>query len=224
MNPIRILLFLLAATPAWPAVAEPMAGKPASAETMAGKTAPGHDFYICAATNRNYVVGSVIVTINGVFRHEANGEWTHLGNNDTTVGALSFDPRDPVHVFYIAAINGCWRTLDGGNGAARQTGMLTAEPEICVDPNALIISALPDGIIVTADRGLDFADGKRPAARGKYRRPLPWTGRRPAGYWPVARRGSISRKMPRSPGGGYSRRKTHHGSSSSRRPLPSGWP
>ena len=145
MKSIRLLLFLLATTPAWPASAEPMAGRPA----------PTHDFYICAATNRNYVVGSVIVTINGVFRHEANGDWLHLGNNDTTISALSFDPRDH-GVFYLAAINGCWRTLDGGATWRCTTDWDVTEPkDVCVDPNAPdhVYLALPDGIIVTADRG-----------------------------------------------------------------------
>ncbi len=117
--------------------------------------AAGHDFYICAATNRNYVVGSVIVTINGVFRREANGEWTHLGNNDVTVTALSFDPRDH-NVFYVAAINGCWRTLDGGKTWRCTTSWdMTELKDLDVDPNAPdhVYIALPDGIAVSPDRG-----------------------------------------------------------------------
>jgi len=121
----------------------------------ASALAAGHDFYICAVTNRNYVVGSTIVTINGVFRHEPNGEWLHLGNNDTSIVGLSFDPRDH-RVFYVASINGCWRTLDGGQTWRCTTSWDMTEPrDVCVDPNAPdhVFLALPDGIAVSPDRG-----------------------------------------------------------------------
>ena len=133
MNPIRFLLPLLVAT------------------TLAS----GHDFYITATTNRNFVVGSVITTVNGVFRHEANGEWLHIGDNDTTIGGLSFDPRDH-RVFYTAAINGCWRTLDGGETRRCTTSWdMTEIKDVCVDPNSPdhVYIALPDGIAVSPDRG-----------------------------------------------------------------------
>ena len=125
------------------------------ADKTAGTPAAGHDFYICAATNRNYVVGSVITTINGVFRREANGEWTHLGNNDTSISSLSFDPRDH-RIFYVSSINGCWRTLDGGQSWRCCTSWDMTEPkDVCVDPNAPdnVYLALPDGIAVSPDRG-----------------------------------------------------------------------
>lgn len=121
----------------------------------ASALAAGHDFYICAVTNRNYVVGSTIVTINGVFRHEANGEWGHLGNNDTSIVSLSFDPRDH-QVYYVASINGCWRTLDGGaNWRCTTSWDMTEAKDVCVDPNASdhVYLALPDGIAVSPDRG-----------------------------------------------------------------------
>lgn len=134
MNPIRLLLLLLVANTA---------------------LASGHDFYITATTNRNFVVGSTITTINGVFRREANGEWLHIGDNDTTIGGLSFDPRDH-RVFYTAAINGCWRTLDGGETRRCTTSWdMTEIKDVCVDPNAPdhVYIALPDGIAVSPDRG-----------------------------------------------------------------------
>lgn len=134
MNPIRLLLALLVTTPA---------------------LAAGHDFYICAATNKNYVIGSTIVTINGVFRHEANGDWTHLGNNDTSIEGLSFDPRDH-QVAYTAAINGAWRTRDGGKSWRFLTSWdFTEAKDVRVDPNTPdhIYLALPDGIAVSSDRG-----------------------------------------------------------------------
>ena len=134
MNLIRCLLFLLLTSTA---------------------LASTHDFYICAATNKNYVIGSTIVTINGIFRHEANGDWTHIGNNDTSVGGLSFDPRDH-RVFYMAALNGCWRTLDGGETWRCTTSWDFTEPrDVLVDPFTpdRVYLALPDGIAVSPDRG-----------------------------------------------------------------------
>lgn len=151
MKPIRtVLLFLVAAATA---------------------LAAGHDFYICAATNRNYVVGSVIVTINGVFRYEANGDWLHIGINDTSLVGLSFDPRDH-RVFYAASINGCWRTLDGGATWRCATSWDMTEPkDVCVDPNAPdhVYLALPDGIAVSPDRGATWPRMENGLPdRGKY--------------------------------------------------------
>jgi photosystem II stability/assembly factor-like uncharacterized protein len=134
MNPIRFLLPLLVATTA---------------------LASGHDFYIAATTNKNYVVGSVITTINGVFRHEANGDWTHIGNNDTSVECVAFDPRDH-RVFYTATINGCWRTLDGGQtGRCTTSWDMTEVRDVAVDPHSPdhVYIGLPDGIAVSPDRG-----------------------------------------------------------------------
>lgn len=134
MHLLRLLLPLLIATPA---------------------LAAGHDFYITAATNKNFVVGSVITTVNGIFRRDATGEWQHIGNNDTSTGGLSFDPRDH-NVYYAAAINGLWRTFDGGQSWRCTTSWdMTEIKDVCVDPNSPdhVYIALPDGIAVSPDRG-----------------------------------------------------------------------
>ena len=57
--------------------------------------APAYDFFVCANINRNYVIGSKIVTTNGIFQRDAAGEWQHLGYNDTGISALAFDPPPP---------------------------------------------------------------------------------------------------------------------------------
>jgi photosystem II stability/assembly factor-like uncharacterized protein len=143
MKFFRPVLFLLATTPGWAASAAPAPAPPA------------HEFYICASTTKNYLVGSVVTTINGVFRHETNGDWTHLGNNDVSVAALAFDPRDH-NVYYAASINGCWRSLDGGKSSRCTTSWDVTEPkDVCVDPNAPdhVYLATPDGIAVSSNRG-----------------------------------------------------------------------
>ena len=67
--------------------------------------------------------------------------WTHIGNNDVSVSALAFDPRNH-DVYYTAAINGCWRTMDGGKSWRCTTSWDATEPkDVCVDPNAPAFSA-----------------------------------------------------------------------------------
>jgi photosystem II stability/assembly factor-like uncharacterized protein len=133
--------------------------------------AAGHDFYITAATNKNFVVGSVITTVNGVFRHEANDDWTHIGNNDTSLLGLDFDPRNR-DIFYVAGINGVWRTLDGGKTWRCCTSWDMTEPkEVSVDPHApdTVYLALPDGIAVSPDRGQTWPRRENGLPeRGKY--------------------------------------------------------
>ena len=73
---------------------------------MAG--APAYDFFICANVNRNYVIGSKIVTTNGLFQRDpAANEWKHFGYNDTTISAVAFDPRDR-DIIYTTKLNGIW--------------------------------------------------------------------------------------------------------------------
>ena len=38
-----------------------------------------HDFYVCAAVNKNYVIGSKIVTTSGLHRNDESGKWEHIG-------------------------------------------------------------------------------------------------------------------------------------------------
>lgn len=116
---------------------------------------PTHDVFICAVVNKNYVIGSTIVTTNGVFRLTEAGEWAHVSFNDTTIVSIDWDPRDP-NVFYLASLNGCWRTRDGGQTWRITTGWDITEPrEVVVDPNAPdhVYLALPDGVAVSRDRG-----------------------------------------------------------------------
>lgn len=130
-----------------------------------------YDFYICANINRNYVIGSTIVTTNGVFQRTDAGEWQHLGYNDTGLTAVAFDPRDR-NVMYTSALNGLWRTLDGGQTWRMCNGWdMTEGREVAVDPNAPdhVYLAITDGIAVSTDRGQTIVRKENGLpARGKY--------------------------------------------------------
>lgn len=130
-----------------------------------------YDFYICANINRNYVIGSTIVTTNGVFQRTDVGEWQHLGYNDTSLTAVAFDPRDR-NVMYTSALNGLWRTLDGGQTWRMCNGWdMTEGREVAVDPNAPdhVYLAITDGIAVSTDRGQTLVRKENGLpARGKY--------------------------------------------------------
>jgi photosystem II stability/assembly factor-like uncharacterized protein len=143
----------------------------AASPGVAAVTAAPHDLYLCAAVNKGYVIGSTIVTTNGLFRHTADGQWEHFGHNDTTIRGAAFDPRDH-RVIYTNANNGCWRTLDGGKTWRITTSWDMTEPlDVQVDPNApdTVYLALPDGLAVSTDRAQTWQrreDGL--PARGKY--------------------------------------------------------
>jgi hypothetical protein len=137
--------------------------------------AAGYDFFVGASITRNYVIGSKIVTINGVFRRDAAGEWQHIGYNDTGISAFAFDPRNR-DVIYTSALNGLWRSLDGGklwricNDSEMSEGL-----DVAVDPNAPdhVYLALPDGVAFSSDRAqtLERREKGLPA-RGKFTRVL----------------------------------------------------
>ena len=55
---------------------------------------PKHDLYVCAAVNRNYVIGSKITTTSGLHMREANGQWVHVGINDPSIFAVFLYHRD----------------------------------------------------------------------------------------------------------------------------------
>ena len=98
--------------------------------------APEYDFFIAANINRNYVIGSKIVTTNGVFRRDDAGAWQHVGYNDTGISAFAFDPRDR-NVIYTTTINGLWRSLDGGKlWRICNDSEMTEGLDVAVDPNA----------------------------------------------------------------------------------------
>jgi len=117
--------------------------------------APAQDFIICANVNKGYVIGSKIVTTNGLFRLDEKGIWRHIGYNDTTITAVAFDPRDH-NVIYTAALNGLWVSYDGGEGWRMVNSWdMTEGRDVTVDPNSpdTVYLALPDGIGVSLDQG-----------------------------------------------------------------------
>ena len=129
------------------------------------------DFYICAAINKNYVIGSKIVTVNGLFRRTAEQTWEHEGYNDTTIISAAFDPRDH-NVVYTAAFNGCWRTLDGGK-TWRMTNSwdMTEGRDVVVDSFApdTVYLAINDGIARSLDRAQTWQRFEQGLPeRGKY--------------------------------------------------------
>jgi photosystem II stability/assembly factor-like uncharacterized protein len=132
---------------------------------------PKHDAYLSAAVNKSYVIGSKIVTVGGLRLRDENGEWQHLGINDHSIYAVSFDPRNH-DVFYTAALNGALRTLDGGKSWRIMTSWDITEPkDICVDPNSpdTVYLGHPGGIATSPDQGatwLRLEEGL--PDRGKY--------------------------------------------------------
>jgi hypothetical protein len=135
------------------------------------QTAPAHDLYLCAGINKNYVIGSKLVTPNGLFRRAADGTFEHFGLNFPGVFNFSADPRDP-QVFYLATLNGCVLTADGGRTWRIGTSWdMTEAKDVCVDPGAPdnIYLALPDGIAVSPDRGATWPRREKGLPeRGKY--------------------------------------------------------
>jgi photosystem II stability/assembly factor-like uncharacterized protein len=139
--------------------------------TWAAAAAPAYDFFVCANINRNYVIGSKIVTTNGVFQRAAAGEWQHLGYNDTGISAVAFDPRDRA-VVYTTGLNGLWRSLDGGQHWRQCNDWdMTEARDVVVDPNAPdhVYLALPDGVAASTDRAQTLVRRENGLpARGKY--------------------------------------------------------
>lgn len=157
---VRLFLFLAAFGLMRPATAAPAAA---------------YDFFVVANINRNYVIGSKIVTTNGIFRRDAADEWQHVGSNDTGITAFAFDPRDR-DVIYTSAFNGLWRSLDGGKlWRICNDSEMTEGLDVVVDPNAPdhVYLALPDGIAFSSDRAqtLERREHGLPA-RGKFTRTL----------------------------------------------------
>jgi hypothetical protein len=134
-------------------------------------SANAFDFYICANVNRDYVIGSEIVTVNGLFRLGEEGDWHHFGVNDTTITAFAIDPRDR-DVLYTAALNGLWCSRDGGKNWRMANGWdMTEGRDVAVDPNApdTVYLALPDGIAVSTDRAQTLVRRENGLPeRGKY--------------------------------------------------------
>lgn len=141
------------------------------ASALGAATPPAYDFFVCANINRNYVVGSKIVTTNGVYQRDPAGTWRHLGANDTGITAVAFDPRDR-KITYTSALNGLWRSLDGGrHWRICNSWDMTEARDVAVDPLAPdhVYLALPDGIAVSTDRAETLVRRENGLpARGKY--------------------------------------------------------
>jgi photosystem II stability/assembly factor-like uncharacterized protein len=124
------------------------------ASSLLAETA--YDFFICANINRNYVIGSTIVTTNGLFQRDPDTKtWQHFGYNDTTISAVAFDPRDH-DTIYTTTLNGIWVSYDGGDSWKMTNSWdMTEGRDVAVDPQApdTVYFALPDGIAVSTDRG-----------------------------------------------------------------------
>ncbi|MBS0664613.1 MAG: hypothetical protein JSR48_15200 [Verrucomicrobia bacterium] len=133
--------------------------------------APAHDLYLCAAINKNYVIGSKLVTLNGLYRRQPDGTFQHLGSNFTGLFALTADPRNP-QVCYAATLNGAMSSRNGGERWRVATSWDMTEPkDICLDPNAPdhIYLALPDGVAVSPDAGATWPRREQGLPdRGKY--------------------------------------------------------
>src|SRR5882672_11888525 len=66
---------------------------------------PAHDLYLCASINLNFVVGSKLSTLSGIYRRTPDGTFQHFGQNYPYIISLAVDPRDPA-VIQVASLNG----------------------------------------------------------------------------------------------------------------------
>lgn len=130
-----------------------------------------HDLFLCATISKNYVIGSKLVTLSGLYRLEQNGAFTHFGPNFPGIFSLAFDPRDR-RVMYVASLNGCLVSRDGGATWRIATSWDMTEPkDVFVDPSAPdhVYLALPDGIAISTDRGATWPRRENGLPeRGKY--------------------------------------------------------
>ena len=133
--------------------------------------APKHEMYACATVTQNYVVGSKLVSLSGLYQRRADESYGHFGLNFPGIFNLAVDPRDP-QVLYVASLNGALCSSDGGQTWRIGTSWDMTEPkDIFVDPNAPdnIYLALPDGIAVSTDRGRTWPRREQGLPeRGKY--------------------------------------------------------
>lgn len=114
-----------------------------------------YDFFICANVNRDYVIGSNIVTLNGTFKLTESGDWEHFGDNDLSIFSLAFDPRDRDRM-YTATLNGMFHTENGGETWRMANSWdMTEGNTVVVDPNEpdTVYLGTTDGIAVSRDRG-----------------------------------------------------------------------
>ncbi|MEO7599109.1 MAG: hypothetical protein ABIV50_09280 [Opitutus sp.] len=116
---------------------------------------PADDFFIIANLNRNYVVGSKLETVNGLYQKTETDGWRHIGVNDTTLTAVAFDPTNR-QIIYTSGQIGLWRSRDGGASWRLCNGWeMTEARDVAVDPHAPqhVYVALPDGVAVSTNGG-----------------------------------------------------------------------
>jgi photosystem II stability/assembly factor-like uncharacterized protein len=132
---------------------------------------PAHELFVCATISKNYVIGSKLVTLSGLYRREAEGTFAHFGPNFPGIFSLAIDPRDP-RSLYVASLNGALVSRDGGATWRIATSWDMTEPkDVFVDPNAPdhVYLALPDGIAISTDRGQTWPRRENGLPeRGKY--------------------------------------------------------
>jgi len=142
-----------------------------AAATLVGAAVPRHDLYLAATISRNYVIGSKLVTLSGLYHRAPDGTYQHFGPNFPHLFQIAFDPRDR-NVFYVASLNGCLVTRDGGKTFRFATSWdMTEAKDVSVDPHQPdhVYLALPDGIAVSTDRGMTWVRREQGLpARGKY--------------------------------------------------------
>jgi photosystem II stability/assembly factor-like uncharacterized protein len=133
--------------------------------------APKHDLYLAATISRNYVIGSKLVTLSGLYQRADDGKYQHFGPNFPHLFQIAFDPRDR-DVFYVASLNGCLVTRNGGETFRFATSWdMTEAKDVSVDPHQPdhVYLALPDGIAVSTDRGMTWTRRENGLPeRGKY--------------------------------------------------------
>lgn len=162
---VRTLFFVMTKIKTYLAALALLAGSASAA------TAPKHDLYVCATISLNYVIGSKLVTLSGLYQRGADNTYGHLGINFPGIFNLAVDPRNPA-VLYVASLNGALCSADGGETWRIGTSWDMTEPkDIFVDPNAPdnVYLALPDGIAVSPDRGATWPRRENGLPeRGKY--------------------------------------------------------
>lgn len=143
---------------------------------------PPTKLILCAAVNRDYVIGSKLVTENGLFRRTASGKFEHFGLNFPHLFniSVSFDApgtcRDG---------DAQWRDHQPGRRAeaedCNQLGHDRGQGRYAMVPDTLYL-ALPDGVAVSEDGGMTWArrENGLPGA-AKTPRVSRWIGRVPGG-------------------------------------------
>lgn len=136
-----------------------------------GQAAGSHELILCAAVNRDYVIGSKLVTENGLFRRTASGQFEHFGLNFPHLFNISVDPRDR-NVLVMATLNGAIVSRDGGRTLRIATSWdMTEAKDVTRDPMVpdTLYLALPDGVAVSVDGGATWTRRENGLPeRGKY--------------------------------------------------------